>query len=185
MHIIGLAGWSGSGKTTLLANIIPRLVARGLTVSTVKHAHHGFDVDTPGKDSHRHRMAGATEVLVASGKRWALMHELRGEAEPSIYDLLQRMAPVDLVLIEGFKSARHARIEVYRKEVGKPPFHLENPHIAAIVSDTPFPQAGRPVVNIDDLDAVVELVLAKAEPIAAVLARAHSHLASAAGARRD
>lgn len=156
MRVIGLAGWSGSGKTTLLASIIPRLVARGLTVSTVKHAHHGFDVDTPGKDSHRHRMAGATEVLVASGKRWALMHELRDEAEPAIYDLLQRMAPVDLVLIEGFKSARHARIEVYRKEVGKPPFHPDNPYIAGVISDTPLPQAGRPVVHIDDLDAVLD-----------------------------
>ena len=112
MRIIGLAGWSGSGKTTLLAKIIPRLVARGYTVSTVKHAHHGFDVDTPGKDSHTHRMAGATEVLVASSRRWAVMHELRDEPEPSIYDLLQKMSPVDLVLIEGFKSACHTRIEV-------------------------------------------------------------------------
>jgi molybdopterin-guanine dinucleotide biosynthesis adapter protein len=172
MRIIGLAGWSGSGKTTLLAKIIPRLIARGLMVSTVKHAHHGFDVDQPGKDSHTHRMAGATEVLVASGRRWALMHELRGAAEPTIYDLLQRMSPVDLVLIEGFKSALHARIEVFRKEVGKPPFHPENPHVVGIVSDTPFPDAGRPVVDIDDVEAVVVLVLAKAEPLDVVLARA-------------
>jgi molybdopterin-guanine dinucleotide biosynthesis protein B len=171
MRILGLAGWSGSGKTTLLAKIIPRLVARGYTVSTVKHAHHGFDVDTPGKDSHTHRMAGATEVLVASGKRWALMHELRASREPTIYDLLQKMSPVDLVLIEGFKSARHARIEVYRKDVGKPPFHPENPHVVGIVSDTPFPDAGRPVVDIDNVEAVVELVLAKAERLDAVLAR--------------
>ena len=174
MRIIGLAGWSGSGKTTLLAKIIPRLVARGLMVSTVKHAHHGFDVDKPGKDSHTHRMAGATEVLVASGRRWALMHELRDAAEPTIYDLLQRMSPVDLVLIEGFKSAQHARIEVFRKEVGKPPFHPENPHVLGIVSDTPFPEAGRPVVDINDVDAVVALVLAKAEPLDAVLARART-----------
>jgi molybdopterin-guanine dinucleotide biosynthesis protein B len=172
MRIIGLAGWSGSGKTTLLAKIIPRLVARGLTVSTVKHAHHGFDVDTPGKDSHTHRMAGATEVLVASGKRWALMHELREQPEPTIYDLLRKLSPVDLVLIEGFKSARHARIEVYRKEIGKPPFHPENPHVAGIVSDTPFPHAGRPVVDIDDIEGVVALVLAKAERLEAILARA-------------
>src|SRR5215469_9562646 len=172
MRIIGLAGWSGSGKNTLLAKIIPLLVARGLTVSTVKHAHHGFDVDTPGKDSHTHRTAGATEVLVASSKRWALMHELREEPEPSIYDLLQKMSPVDLVLIEGFKSAHHTRIEVYRKEVGKLPFHTENPHVVGIVSDTPFPDAGRPVVDINDVEAVVALVLAKAEPLDAVLARA-------------
>ena len=171
MRILGLAGWSGSGKTTLLAKIIPRLVARGLAVSTVKHAHHGFDVDTPGKDSHTHRVAGATEVLVASGRRWALMHELRGEGEPTIYDLLRKMAPVDLVLIEGFKTAQHARIEVYRSEVGKPPFHPGNPHVVGIVSDTPFPTAGRPVVDIDDVDAVVELVLTKAESLEAVLAR--------------
>ena len=174
MRILGFAGWSGSGKTTLLAKIIPRLVARGLTVSTVKHAHHGFDVDTPGKDSHTHRMAGATEVLVASGKRWALMHELREQDEPGIYDLLRKMSPVDLVLIEGFKSARHSRIEVYRKEIGKPPFHPENPQVVGIVSDTPFPDAGLPVVDIDDVEAVVELVLAKAEKLEAVLARLRS-----------
>jgi molybdopterin-guanine dinucleotide biosynthesis adapter protein len=171
MRILGLAGWSGSGKTTLLGKIIPRLVARGLTVSTVKHAHHGFDVDKPGKDSHIHRVAGATEVLVASGRRWALMHELREAAEPTIYDLLRKMSPVDLVLIEGFKTARHARIEVYRSEVGKPAFHPENPHVVGIVSDTPFPAAGRPVVDIDDVEAVVELVLASAESLDAVLAR--------------
>jgi molybdopterin-guanine dinucleotide biosynthesis protein B len=171
MRILGLAGWSGSGKTTLLAKIIPRLVGRGLTVSTVKHAHHGFDVDKPGKDSHTHRVAGATEVLVASGRRWALMHELREAAEPTIYDLLRRMSPVDLVLIEGFKTAHHARIEVYRSEVGKPPFHPENPHVVGIVSDIPFPDAGRPVVEIDDVEAVVELVLASAESLDAVLAR--------------
>jgi molybdopterin-guanine dinucleotide biosynthesis adapter protein len=171
MRIIGLAGWSGSGKTTLLAKIIPRLVARGYAVSTVKHAHHNFDVDTPGKDSHIHRMAGATEVLVGSGRRWALMHELRGEKEPSIYDLLPKMSPVDLVLIEGFKAAQHTRIEVYRHDVGKPPLHPDNPQIAGVVSDTPFPDAGRPVVHIDDIDGVVALVLAKAERLDAMLAR--------------
>jgi molybdopterin-guanine dinucleotide biosynthesis adapter protein len=171
MRIIGLAGWSGSGKTTLLANIIPRLVARGCTVSTVKHAHHNFDVDTPGKDSHVHRMAGATEVLVASSRRWALMHELRDQPEPSIYDLLPKLSPVDLVLIEGFKAARHTRIEVYRREVGKPPLHPGNPQIAGIVSDTPFPDAGRPVVHIDDIDGVIELMLAKAERLETMLAR--------------
>jgi molybdopterin-guanine dinucleotide biosynthesis adapter protein len=171
MRIIGLAGWSGSGKTTLLAKIIPRLVARGCAVSTVKHAHHHFDVDTPGKDSHVHRMAGATEVLVASSKRWALMHELRDEPEPSIYDLLPKLSPVDLVLVEGFKAARHTRIEVYRREVGKPPLHPDDPQIAGIVSDTPFPDAGRPVVRIDDIDGVIELVLAKAERLETLLAR--------------
>jgi molybdopterin-guanine dinucleotide biosynthesis protein B len=171
MRIIGLAGWSGSGKTTLLAKIIPRLVVRGYAVSTVKHAHHDFDVDTPGKDSYVHRMAGATEVLVASGRRWALMHELRDEPEPSVYDLLAKMSAVDLVLIEGFKAAQHMRIEVYRRAVGKPALHPDNPQIAGIVSDTPFPDAGRPVVHIDDIDGVVELVLARAERLDAMLAR--------------
>jgi molybdopterin-guanine dinucleotide biosynthesis adapter protein len=171
MRIIGFAGWSGSGKTTLLSKVIPRLVAGGFTVSTVKHAHHGFDVDTPGKDSHTHRMAGATEVLVASGVRWALMHELRDHAEPTIYELLRKMSPVDLVLIEGFKSAMYARIEIFRNEVGKPPFHPENPQVVGIVSDMPFPQAGRPVVDIDDIEGVVALILAAAEPLDAVLAR--------------
>jgi molybdopterin-guanine dinucleotide biosynthesis protein B len=171
MRIIGLAGWSGSGKTTLLAKIIPRLIARGYTVSTVKHAHHAFDVDTPGKDSHVHRTAGATEVLVASSRRWALMHELRDAPEPSVYDLLPKMSPVDLVLVEGFKAAQHARIEVYRRDVGKPPLHPDNPHIAGIVSDTPFPDAGRPVVHIDDVEGVVDLVLAKAERLDAMLER--------------
>jgi molybdopterin-guanine dinucleotide biosynthesis adapter protein len=171
MRIIGFAGWSGSGKTTLIAKVIPRLVARGLSVSTVKHAHHGFDVDRPGKDSHTHRVAGATEVMVASSRRWALMHELRDTGEPTIYDLLQKMSRVDLVLIEGFKSAMHARVEVFRKSVGKPPFHPENPQVAGIVSDTPFPDSWLPVVAIDDIEGVVELVLAKAESLEAVLAR--------------
>jgi molybdopterin-guanine dinucleotide biosynthesis adapter protein len=171
MRIIGLAGWSGSGKTTLLAKIIPLLVSRGYAVSTVKHAHHNFDVDTPGKDSHVHRMAGATEVLVASGRRWALMHELRDEPEPSIDDLLTKMSPVDLVLVEGFKAARHTRIEVYRQEVGKPPLHPDNPQIAGIISDTPFPDAGRPVVSIDDIEGMIELLLAKAERLEIMLAR--------------
>src|SRR6516225_12465472 len=180
MRIIGLAGWSGSGKTTLLARIIPHLVARGLTVSTVKHAHHGFDVDTPGKDSYVHRMAGATEVLVASGRRWALMHELRDAPEPSIYDLLQKMSPVDLVLIEGFKSAHHTRIEVYRRDVGKLPFHPENPHVVGIVSDTPFPDARLPVVDIDDIEGVVALILEKAEYLESMLARVRAEAAEEA-----
>jgi molybdopterin-guanine dinucleotide biosynthesis adapter protein len=171
MRVIGLAGWSGSGKTTLLAKIIPCLIARGYTVSTVKHAHHDFEVDKPGKDSHVHRMAGATEVLVGSSRRWALIHELRDAPEPSICDLLAKMAPVDLVVIEGFKTARHTRIEVYRDEVGKPPLHPNDPQIAGIVSDVPFPDAGRPVVRIEDINGVVELVLAKAERLDTMLAR--------------
>jgi molybdopterin-guanine dinucleotide biosynthesis adapter protein len=177
MRVIGISGWSGSGKTTLITKVIPRLLARGLTVSTIKHAHHGFDVDKPGKDSHSHRTAGATEVLISSANRWALMHELRGEAEPSLYLLLRKLSPVDLVVVEGFKTALHAKIEVYRHEVGKPPFHPDNPSVAGIVSDTPFPGAGRPVVDIADLDAVVDLIITCAESIDTVLARA-DHSAS-------
>jgi len=172
MRVIGLAGWSGAGKTTLLTKVIPRLVARALRISTVKHAHHGFDVDQPGKDSHSHRAAGATEVLVSSANRWALMHELREEEEPSLYVLLRALSPVDLVIVEGFKTALHAKIEVYRKDVGKKPLHPDNPFFVGIVSDTPFPDAKRPVVSIDDIDAVVELMLERAEDIDKVLGRA-------------
>ena len=174
MRVIGISGWSGSGKTTLITKVIPRLLARGLTVSTLKHAHHGFDVDQPGKDSHTHRTAGATEVLIGSGKRWALMHELRDAPEPSLYDLLQKLSPVDLVVVEGFKTALHLKIEVYRHEVGKPPFHTDNPYVVGIVSDTPFPAAQRPVVDINDIDAVVDLLVERAEPIDQVLTRAAS-----------
>ena len=171
MRIIGLAGWSGAGKTTLLAKVLPRIVARGLTVSTLKHAHHSFDLDQPGKDSHTHRMAGATEVLIASVNRYALMHELRGAPEPSLHELLEKLSPVDLVVIEGFKTARYPKLEVFRAEVAKPALHLDDPFVVGIVSDTPFPASGRPVVSIEDIDAVVGLMLERAEPIAQVLAR--------------
>ena len=127
MRIIGLAGWSGAGKTTLLAKVIPHLVARGLKVSTLKHAHHGFDLDQPGKDSHVHRMAGATEVLVGSSARFALLHELRGEAEPSLGTLLRKLSPVDLVLVEGYKREPHPKLEVYRAAVGKPLIQPDDP----------------------------------------------------------
>jgi molybdopterin-guanine dinucleotide biosynthesis adapter protein len=171
MRIIGLAGWSGAGKTTLLAKALPRIVARGLTVSTLKHAHHSFDLDQPGKDSHTHRMAGATEVLIASVNRYALMHELRGAPEPSLHELLEKLSPVDLVVIEGFKTARYPKLEVFRAEVGKPALHQDDPFVVGIVSDMAFPASGRPVVAIDDIDAVVGLMLEHAEPIAQVLAR--------------
>jgi molybdopterin-guanine dinucleotide biosynthesis adapter protein len=173
MRIIGLAGWSGAGKTTLLAKVLPRIVARGLAVSTVKHAHHSFDLDQPGKDSHTHRAAGATEVLVASTNRYALMHELRGAPEPSLYELLQKLSPVDLVVVEGFKTARHPKLEVFRAAVGKPALHVNDPFVVGIVSDTRFPVSGRPVVAIDNVDAVVDLMIERAEPIEQVLARAN------------
>jgi molybdopterin-guanine dinucleotide biosynthesis protein B len=164
MRIIGLAGWSGAGKTTLLAKVIPALVAPGFKVSTVKHAHHSFDVDQPGKDSHTHRVAGATEVLVGSANRWALVHELRGEPEAPLTALLAKLSPVDLVLIEGFKRERHPKLEVYRAEVGKPLLHPDDPHIVAVASDVALPVATVPVVKLDDIDAIVELILAQAAP---------------------
>src|SRR5437879_851617 len=174
MRIIGLAGWSGSGKTTLLAKVIPRLVARGLEVSTLKHAHHAFDVDQPGKDSHTHRMAGATEVLVGSARRWAQVHELRGEAEPGLDVLLKRLSPVDLVLVEGYKRARHPKLEVYRAAVGKPLLQPDDPAIVAIASDQPLPAAPVPVVALDDVDAIVDILLRHAVPRDVLLADAGS-----------
>jgi molybdopterin-guanine dinucleotide biosynthesis adapter protein len=143
MRVIGFAGWSGSGKTTLIVKLIPALIARGLSVSTLKHAHHSLEVDKPGKDSYLHREAGAREVLVASANRWALMRELRDEDEPHLADLLPRLGDVDLVIVEGFKRETHAKIEVHRKGLGKPFLFPEDRNIVAVVSDTPpaFPDA--------------------------------------------
>ncbi len=164
MRVIGIAGWSGAGKTTLLARMIPRLAARGVSVSTVKHAHHAFDIDQPGKDSHTHRAAGATEVLVSSARRWALVHELRGTAEPSLRELLKKLSPVDLVVVEGFKHGAHPKLEVFRAALGKPPLHGDDPHVVAVASDAPV-TASVPVVALDDIDAIVDVVLARAAPI--------------------
>ena len=164
MRLIGFAGWSGAGKTTLLQLVIPALVGRGLRVSTVKHAHHAFDVDQPGKDSYMHRQAGATEVLVGSAARWALMHEHRGEAEPDLLELLARMSPVDLVLVEGFKRGPHRKIEVHRAAVGKPLLHPGDPTIVAMAAD-PVMAAGVPVVGLNDVGAVCALVLERAQAV--------------------
>jgi molybdopterin-guanine dinucleotide biosynthesis adapter protein len=172
MRIIGLAGWSGSGKTTLLAKIIPRLVVRGLRVSTLKHAHHAFDVDQPGKDSHTHRMAGATEVLVSSANRWALVHELRGDAELTLAALLGRLSPVDLVLVEGYKREPHPKLEVHRPSIGKPLIHPDDPAIVAVASDQPLPAARVPVIDLDDVEGIAEFLIRHAAPIHAVPAHA-------------
>jgi molybdopterin-guanine dinucleotide biosynthesis adapter protein len=172
MRIIGLAGYSGSGKTTLLGKAIPRLIARGLTVSTLKHAHHEFDVDQPGKDSHTHRMAGATEVLVASSRRFALVHELRGEAEPPLAELLGKLAPVDLVLIEGYKREPHPKLEVYRAAVGMPLLAPSDTAIVAIASDVTLPSAPVPVLDLNDVEGIVEVLISRAVPLDAALARA-------------
>jgi molybdopterin-guanine dinucleotide biosynthesis adapter protein len=158
MRIFGLAGWSGSGKTTLLTAVIPNLVARGLAVSTIKHAHHEFDIDRPGKDSWRHREAGASEVMVASARRWAIMHELRGAPEPTLDDLVARVSPVDLLLVEGFKHHPHPKLEVHRPSLGKPLLYPDDPYVVAIASDEPI--AGPlPLLPLGDPDAVARFIL--------------------------
>jgi molybdopterin-guanine dinucleotide biosynthesis protein B len=158
--IFGLAGWSGSGKTTLMTKLLPELVSRGFRVSTVKHAHHAFDVDQPGKDSYEHRQAGATEVMVSSANRWALMHEHRGAPEPSAQELLAQMSPVDLIIIEGFKKEEHAKLEVYRPSVGKPPLHREDPHIVAVACDVALEGLPLPRLDLNDIPAIADFVLA-------------------------
>ena len=173
MNVIGIAGWSGAGKTTLLTRVIPRLIARGVRISTVKHAHHAFDIDQPGKDSHTHRMAGATEVLVSSANRFALMHELRGRPEWTLDALLERLAPVDLVLVEGFKTQAHPKLEVFRAALGKPLLHPDDENIVAIASDAPV-SAGIPVVSLDDIEAVADILVDKAAPLDTVVARVRS-----------
>src|SRR5215472_6257156 len=139
MRIFGLTGWSGSGKTTLMTALIGEFIARGFSVSTIKHAHHDFDIDQPGKDSWRHRQAGASEVMVASARRWALMHELRDEPEQGLDALLPRITPVDLLLVEGFKRHSHPKIEVYRPSLGKPPLHPGDPFVVAVACDQDLP----------------------------------------------
>jgi len=165
MRVIGLAGWSGSGKTTLLARLIPLLTGEGLRVSTIKHAHHNFDVDKPGKDSWTHRQAGASEVLVVSDTRWALMHELRGDAEPSLTELLGKLSECDLVIVEGFKREPIPKIEIWRAEVGEPLLHPDDPAIVLMTSDDPCPQARVPILPLSDLPALAAAVLSAARPI--------------------
>lgn len=159
MRIFGLAGWSGSGKTTLVAKLLPALTAKGIRVSTMKHAHHEFDLDTPGKDSWVHRQSGATEVAIVSSKRYAILHELRGAPEPSIEELLPRLAPVDLLLIEGFKRHAHAKLEVHRPTVGKPLLAPDDPHIVAVASDAEIPGLEVPRLDLNDTDAIADFVL--------------------------
>jgi molybdopterin-guanine dinucleotide biosynthesis protein B len=159
MKTFGFAGWSGSGKTTLIEKLIPRLVGRGLRVSLIKHAHHSFDVDTPGKDSHRHRQAGASEILVTSSRRWVLMHELRGAQEPSFDEQVKRISPCDLLLVEGFKFAPIPKLEVWRKETGEALLHPNDPHIVALATDAKV-QTKLPLLNLND-DAAIALFIMK------------------------
>src|SRR5690242_16001963 len=165
MRIIGLAGWSGSGKTTLITKLIPRLIARGVRVSTLKHAHHGFDLDVPGKDSFMHRAAGATEVIISSAKRFAILHELRGDPEWNLRDLVVKMSAVDLVLVEGFKRDAFPKLEIHRAANGKPLIAPDDPHIVAIACDSALPQAKIPVIDLDDIERIADVLLEHATPL--------------------
>jgi molybdopterin-guanine dinucleotide biosynthesis adapter protein len=164
MRIIGLAGWSGSGKTTLVTRVIPVLTGRGLKVATVKHAHHDFDIDQPGKDSWLHREAGASEVAIVSSRRWAIVHELGNEPEPPLADVLAKLSPVDLVIVEGFKRHAHPKIEVFRAAVGKPLLHPEDDCIVAIATDAALPRAQLPVLMLDDIAGIADAMQAEALP---------------------
>ena len=158
MKIFGFAGWSGGGKTTLIAQLIPRFIARGMTVSLVKHAHHDFDIDIPGKDSYRHRKAGCKEVLVTSDLRWMIMHELRGEPEPVLEDQIRKMSPCDLLLIEGWKRYPMPKLEIHRQGNGKPLLYPRDEHIVAIATDVPL-DSRLPQFALDDYDRIAEFVL--------------------------
>ena len=164
MKVVGFAGYSGSGKTTLVERLIPALKLRGLRVSVVKHAHHSFDIDQPGKDSHTHRLVGAHEVLISSAPRWALMHELRGAAEPTLAELVPHLARVDLVIVEGFKTERHAKLEVHRASVGKPLLYPSDPQIVAIASDERPASVPLPLADLNDIEAIADLVDELARP---------------------
>ena len=161
MKIFGFAGWSGSGKTTLIINLIPELVGRGLSVSTMKHAHHNFDIDQPGKDSYEHRQAGASEVMISASNRWALMHEVRENNEPSIDELIVRMTPVDLLLVEGFKSHPHPKMEVHRPVVGKPLLQINDPAIIAVASDGKLNDLSVPIFNLNDIVGIADFIIEK------------------------
>jgi molybdopterin-guanine dinucleotide biosynthesis protein B len=158
MKIFGFAGWSGSGKTTLVEKLIPRFVQRRLRVSLIKHAHHHFDVDTPGKDSYRHRQAGASEILVTSSRRWVLMHELRGTQEPCFDEQVKRISPCDLLLVEGFKFAPIPKLEVWRQETGEALLHPNDPHIVALATDAKV-ETKLPVLDLNDDAAIARFIL--------------------------
>ena len=157
MKIFGVTGWKNSGKTGLMERLITEFTARGLSVSSIKHAHHSFDIDHPGRDSYRHRDAGARQVLLASRNRWALMHELRDEDEPSLGDLLEQLSPVDLVLIEGYKRDRHPKIEAHRKETGQPLIAPADETIVAVASDTSV-SIDRPVLDLNDTASIANFI---------------------------
>ena len=169
-RVLGLVGWSGCGKTLLLTRLIPELVGRGLKIATLKHAHHAFDTDVPGKDSYEHRKAGASEVIVSSPRRWAQVHEIGSDAEATLAQLLRRVSPCDLVLVEGYKTQPHPKMEVFREALHRSPLHPQDPRVVAVASDRSFPEAGVPVVDLNNVEAVADLACAKAESLDSVLA---------------
>jgi len=163
MKVFGLSGWSGSGKTTLVVKLIPELLSRGISVSTVKHAHHEFDIDKPGKDSYEHRQSGATEVMISSARRWALMHEHHGNPEPDLDDIVVHMTPVDLLLVEGFKRHAHTKLEVHRPSNGKPLLCVDDPHIIAVACDVALPDLSLPVLDLNDVPGIADFIIAATE----------------------
>ncbi|WP_024585798.1 molybdopterin-guanine dinucleotide biosynthesis protein B [Aliihoeflea sp. 2WW] len=161
-RVIGITGWKNSGKTTLTERLVAEFVTRGLKVSTIKHAHHAFDIDQPGTDSFRHREAGAGEVAIVSGNRWALMHELRGESEPSLDDVLARLLPCDLVIVEGYKREGHLKIETRRRDAKDTrPLSADDPNIVAVASDHALPDENLPVFPIDDIAAMADFITSR------------------------
>lgn len=156
--IMGITGWSGSGKTSLIVRLIPELTERGLRVATVKHAHHDFDIDKPGKDSYEHRAAGATEVVVSSARRWAIVHENRDDAEPALEDIFAKLSPVDIVLVEGYKNEPHRKIEVHRPALGSDLICRQNDTVIAVASDAPLTGSDIPVLDLNDAAAIAEFI---------------------------
>jgi molybdopterin-guanine dinucleotide biosynthesis protein B len=164
MRVVGLAGWSGAGKTTLITRVVPLLKRRGVRVSTVKHAHHAFEIDRPGKDSWLHREAGATEVAIVSSRRWAIVHELRGGREPPLTEILAKLSPADLVIVEGFKRLALPKLEIFRASLAKPLLQPDDDCIVAIAADDPLPQAQVPVLMLDDIESIADVLQAEAVP---------------------
>jgi molybdopterin-guanine dinucleotide biosynthesis protein B len=169
-RVLGIVGWSGSGKTTLITRLMPFFAGRGVRVATLKHAHHAFDVDLPGKDSYELRKSGACEVIISSSRRWVQMHELGEAREATLAELLSRVSPCELVLVEGFKRERHPKLEVYRQAIGKSALHLTDERIVGVASDQRLPNARVPVLELHDIGAVGTFILERAEPMAQVLA---------------
>lgn len=161
MKVWGVTGWKNSGKTGLIERLVTEFVKRGLKVSTLKHAHHSFDVDHEGRDSYRHREAGASEVLLSSRNRWALMHETRGEDEATMTDLLAKLSPADLVLVEGFKRDRHPKIEAHRADTGQPLIVPEDETVRALASDSGIVVKGRPTFDLNDTSAIADFIAAE------------------------